>query len=290
MLACNSEIEVLKAKLRKENGSAIVVSRDVIPYERTAGYAESLGFTVRVFAPAIPERSDTIDLLGEFSKEGAASVLSTLELCSVLLGYTEGAEKEPRAEIRVENALLAAIVLFVLSAQTWPEGHRTLDCIVDLMAKDDESLDCLFGSLPAGNAAAKIWATYFSAEPAYRSRIKAGLSARFAFMHDSSIRTLVSSQGIDLARPSVSPCVYYFITGASNLQTVPLACSVLDLCLPKYFAAKDSKRASQELNVYVFDPPGNCLPVLTEKLRRMPAWMVSTRKRRLSTATRWTSI
>ena len=207
---CFSRSAILQSINHEE--SIVVTDPKGELYADTSEYARDRGYVVKILNLANPTTSDSWDVLGEVKKNSDQLGVEVMNVCSIIIENTENPmSKTDEAYKSGEQNLLTSLVLYIMTSPTWPEDQRTLACVMDLLAKDDDALNTLFENLPEGNVAKGPWSIYFGASPAFRGNLRAGLGTRLKVLHDETIRQLTGFPDIDLTQPGESPCAYYVI-------------------------------------------------------------------------------
>lgn len=210
---CFARPAILQAFKRRE--SVIITDPKGELYCDTAKYAESLGYTVKIFNLFYLPGSDSWDCLAEL--KGAAQVgIEAQKFCHIIIENTNDPNSKGGGDPVYQNAeesLLTALVLYVLTAPAYiaEKKPQTLGGVATLLQEPEEELTARFNVLDDDSAAKRAWTTFIGASPNLRGNIKLGLDTRLKVMKDDTVRQVTGVPDIDLTLPGKAPCAYYVI-------------------------------------------------------------------------------
>lgn len=191
---------ILQAARRKE--SMIITDVKSELYQDTSRYLSELGYTVRVLNLIQPECSDGWDCLASVDSDITAQIF-----CDIMIANTSS-QNPGDFWSAVEKNYLKALVLYVATTSE----HGTIGDVCDLIAMSPETLDNMFGVLPAGHPARIPYAYHKQASETVRSGAVIGLGTRMGIFQNNGIRDLTSHDEIDLTLPGKQPCAYYLVS------------------------------------------------------------------------------
>ena len=175
-------------------------------YEDMAAYAESCGYTTRVFNLVSPENSDAWNALREVEGEEMLAQVFT----DVVMQNT-GSEKTDRFWDSGEAQLLKALILFVEYVD-YPDKEKTFQEVYRLLTAADASwLKKQFASLDPSSPPAAPYAIYQQASETVRNGILMGLGTRLQLLQNQAVKNVLSRSEIDLTLPGQKKCAYFVV-------------------------------------------------------------------------------
>jgi type IV secretion system protein VirD4 len=217
-------------------------------YDDTAELFRQSGYQVKVFNLINPEHSDSWNCMANLMGD----TLTTQILTDGIISNTAKGKLDHFWD-NGEGNLLKALILYIDQDPSRSPEEKHLPTVYQFLTQNSEKqISALFDRLPMTHPAKAPYNLFAQASDTVRAGIVLGLGTRLQILQSEAIRGITGENGIDLAEPGKTKCVYYVILSDQESSTEFLSSlffSFLFIQLTRYADSTKEKRCEIPVNI-----------------------------------------